>query len=85
MTAPAASHFQVADPPGEPTTLALYGPAGALAAIVLGPAECIALASDLLASARVRMGRPPVPVTVERPPEPPEAPPRIHDVLWSLA
>jgi hypothetical protein len=54
-----ATRAIVADPPGEPTTLTIYDEDGGLASIVLGPAECIALASDLLNAARRRFGRPP--------------------------
>jgi hypothetical protein len=48
----------VTDPPGEPTTLTLSNDTNAIA-IPLGPAECLALASDLLLAARVRYGRSP--------------------------
>jgi hypothetical protein len=54
-----ATRAVVADPPGEPTTLTLYNEDGGLASIMLGPAECIALASDLLNAARRRFGRGP--------------------------
>jgi hypothetical protein len=55
----AAVRAVVTDPPGEPTTLALYveGTEEAAATIILGPAQCVALASDLLNSARRRFGR----------------------------
>lgn len=53
-----ATRAVVADPPGEPTTVTLLGESGALAILALGPAECIALASDLLNAARRRLGRP---------------------------
>jgi hypothetical protein len=49
-----ATRAVVADRPGEPTTLALYNDDGGLASIVLGPTECITLASDLLNAARRR-------------------------------
>jgi ethanolamine utilization microcompartment shell protein EutS len=45
------------DPPGQAATLTLYDDAGALGCIVLGPAEAVALASDLLLTARLRYGR----------------------------
>jgi len=54
-----ATSAVVADPPGEPTTLTLYAEDSALASITLGPAECVALASDLLNAARRRFGRAP--------------------------
>jgi hypothetical protein len=57
VTAVPATRAVVTDPPGEPTILTLYGEDGALAAIPLGPADAIALASDLLNAARRRMGR----------------------------
>ena len=53
-----AHHAQVLDPPGEPTTLVLYDAEGELVRLILGPADAMALASDLLRSARARMGRP---------------------------
>lgn len=55
---PRASRAIVADCPGAPTTLSLYDSAGPLGTIQLGPAECVALASDLLLAARLRYGRP---------------------------
>ena len=48
----------VSDPPGATTTLTLYTGDQALAALQLGPAEAVALASDLLLAARRRYGRP---------------------------
>ena len=83
--APRATTAAVVDSPGEPTTLTLYGSAGAVAAIVLGPAECVALAADLLASARVRMGRPPVPAASTPPPPPGTVPPGRRDLPTVLA
>jgi hypothetical protein len=56
--APRATPTVVADRPGVTTTLALYDLAGALGCIELGPAECVALASDLLLATRTRYGRP---------------------------
>ena len=53
-----AHQAQVLDPPGEPTTLVLYDAEGELVRLILGPADATALASDLLLSARARMGRP---------------------------
>ncbi|MBM3573858.1 MAG: hypothetical protein FJX52_16100 [Alphaproteobacteria bacterium] len=52
-----AHQAQVLDPPGEPTTLVLSGAEGELVRLILGPADAMALASDLLLSARARMGR----------------------------
>lgn len=57
--APSATRAVVADPPGEPTTLTMHDESGAIATLTLGPAECIALASDLLNAARRRIGRGP--------------------------
>lgn len=54
---PRATRAVVADPPGEPATLTLYDDAGALGSIALGPADAVALASDLLLTARLRFGR----------------------------
>jgi ethanolamine utilization microcompartment shell protein EutS len=54
---PRATRAVVADPPGQPTTLTLYDDAGALGAIILGPGDAVALASDLLLTARLRFGR----------------------------
>ena len=53
-----AHQAKVLDPPGEPTTLVLSGAEGELVRLILGPADAMALASDLLLSARARMGRP---------------------------
>lgn len=53
-----ATRAVVSDPPGQPATLTFYDDDGPLGSIVLGPAECLALASDLLLAARVRYGRP---------------------------
>jgi hypothetical protein len=52
-----AHQARVLDPPGEPTTLILSGAEGDLVRMILGPADAMALASDLLLSARARMGR----------------------------
>ena len=52
-----ATRAVVADPPGHPATLILYDDRGALCSIMLGPAEAVALASDLLLTARARLGR----------------------------
>jgi ethanolamine utilization microcompartment shell protein EutS len=54
---PRATRAVVADPPGQPATLTLYDDAGALGSVELGPAEAVALASDLLLTARLRYGR----------------------------
>ena len=51
---PVAGRAVVADPPGGVT---LYSADKALAELQLGPAEAVALASDLLLSARRRCGR----------------------------
>jgi hypothetical protein len=53
-----ATRAVVADAPGEPTTLTLYDESGGLAVIVLGPADAVRIASDLLNAARRRFGRP---------------------------
>ena len=55
---PIAGRGVVSDPPGSPTTLTLYAADQALAELQLGPAEAVALASDLLLAARRRYGRP---------------------------
>ncbi len=52
---------EISDPPGEAMTLTLFAGEKALAELQIGPAEAIALASDLLLSARRRYGRPPAP------------------------
>jgi hypothetical protein len=57
-----ATRAVIADPPGEPTGLTLYSDNGPVASITLGPAECVALASDLLTAERRRFGR----VTVQQ-------------------
>jgi hypothetical protein len=56
----AATRAIITDPPGEPSTLTLYRDDDALAAIPLGPADAVRLASDLLLAARRRFGRPEV-------------------------
>jgi hypothetical protein len=53
-----ATRAVVTDSPGEPTTLTLYAEDIALAAVVLGPADAVWVASDLLNAARRRLGRP---------------------------
>src|SRR5262245_28684492 len=59
MTLPRpASYVVVSTPAGAPTTLCLLDNTGPCASIPLGPAECIALASDLLLASRVSYGRP---------------------------
>ena len=55
---PVAGRGVVSDPPGGTTTLTLYAADQTLAELQLGPSEAIALASDLLLSARRRYGRP---------------------------
>ena len=55
---PVAGRAVVSDPPGAPSILTLYTGDQALAELQLGPAEAVALASDLLLSARRRYGRP---------------------------
>src|SRR5262245_1633924 len=52
-----ATRAVVSDPPGQPATLTLYGDSGALGSIALGPADAVALASDLLLTARARLGQ----------------------------
>jgi hypothetical protein len=54
----AAARCVIVDAPGEPTTLVLYTDDGALGSIQLGPADAVRIASDLLLSARRRLGRP---------------------------
>ncbi|MGE0118695.1 MAG: hypothetical protein AB7S71_18210 [Dongiaceae bacterium] len=54
----AAARCVIVDAPGEPTTLVLYTDDGALGSIQLGPADAVRVASDLLLSARRRLGRP---------------------------
>ncbi len=56
--APRAGRAVVSDPPGAPSMLTLYTGDHALAELQLAPAEAVALASDLLLSARRRYGRP---------------------------
>ncbi len=48
---------KVVDPPGASTMLTLYTGDQALAELPLGPAEAVALASDMLNAARRRYGR----------------------------
>ena len=55
--APRAGRAVVADPPGGSTTLTMYFADKALAELPLGPAEAVALASDMLNAARRRYGR----------------------------
>jgi hypothetical protein len=52
-----ATRAMVIEQAGEPTKLVLTSDDGALASLVLGPADAIALASDLLNAARRRLGR----------------------------
>jgi hypothetical protein len=52
-----ATRALVIEQPGEPIKVALCDDATALASLVLGPADAIALTSDLLNAARRRMGR----------------------------
>jgi hypothetical protein len=47
----------VSDPPGQPAALTLHDSDGAIGSIVLGPADAVAVASDLLLTARARLGR----------------------------
>jgi hypothetical protein len=54
---PIATRAVVADHPGASTTLTRYDDAGALGCIVLGPADALSLAHDLLGAARIRYGR----------------------------
>ena len=54
---PKAGRAVIADPPGAATTLTMYSGDVALAELAIGPAECVALASDLLLAARRRYGR----------------------------
>ncbi len=55
---PLAGRAAVADPDGGPAVLTMYAGDQAIAALELAPAEMVALASDLLLSARRRFGRP---------------------------
>jgi len=60
MTVPTAAYrVVVTDPPGEPTTLTLFAgdPDVPPLAMVLGSADCVRVASDLLKSAVRRLGR----------------------------
>ncbi len=54
---PVAGRGVVSDPPGGSTTLTMYAADRALAQLPLGPAEAVALASDMLNAARRRYGR----------------------------
>ena len=54
---PIAGRGVVSDPPGASTLLTLYTGDQALAELPLGPAEAVALASDMLNAARRRYGR----------------------------
>ena len=54
---PVAGRAVVADPGGGLAVLTMYAGADALAALELAPAEAVALASDLLLTARRRYGR----------------------------
>ncbi len=55
--APRAGRAVVVDPGGDPAVLTKYAGDDALATPELAPAEAVALASDLLLSARRRYGR----------------------------
>ena len=55
--APRAGRAVISDPPGSPSMLMLYTGDEALAEMQLGPAEAVALASDMLNAARRRYGR----------------------------
>ncbi len=55
---PVAGRAAISDPPGAMSMLTLYTGDQALATLELAPAEAVALASDLLLSARRRYGRP---------------------------
>jgi hypothetical protein len=57
MTMPVATRAIVVEQAGEPSVLTLYGEDGEPAAIPLGPADAMHLASDLLNAARRRLGR----------------------------
>jgi hypothetical protein len=57
MTPARSTRAIVSDPPGQPATLTLYDSDGAIGSIVLGPADAVALASDLLLTARAGLGR----------------------------
>lgn len=58
---PAAAFARVDDLPGQPAALVLLDRAGVpLGSLVLGPADALAVACDLLATARLRFGRAPV-------------------------
>ena len=52
-----ATTARVTDEPGQLTTLLLLNDQGELAILPLGPADALALAADLLTSARRRFGR----------------------------
>ena len=54
---PVAGRGIVSDPPGGSTTLTMYFADKALAELQIGPAEAVALASDMLNAARRRYGR----------------------------
>ena len=54
---PVAGRGVVSDPAGASTLLTLYTGDQALAELPLGPAEAVALASDMLNAARRRYGR----------------------------
>ena len=54
---PIAGRGVVSDPPGASTMLTMCAGERALAQLPLGPAEAVALASDLLLAARRRYGR----------------------------
>jgi len=54
---PAATRVMLVEVPGQPAKLLLCNDSAALASLIVSPADAIALASDLLLSARRRMGR----------------------------
>ncbi len=55
---PRAGRAAISDPPGAPLMLTLCSADEALAELQVAPTEALALASDLLLSARRRCGRP---------------------------
>jgi hypothetical protein len=57
VTTPVATRAIVIEQAGEPVKLLLCADDAMLASLLLGPADAAALASDLLNSARRRLGR----------------------------
>jgi hypothetical protein len=57
MTAIPVTRALILECAGEPTKLILLSGDTAIASLPLGPADAVALASDLLLAARRRMGR----------------------------